>query len=271
LLVQGTVQLASPADQAARAITSRETSTFLFACGALLLVVHGVDASMGGGPNWPALGTRCAWAAILWVEAWLLRRQSHRAILARAAGVIFGSVVCHLTLMAQTGGSASPLLPFVLVLNILLPVMGFEFIWVGLSGSVLLLSGAVGILLLDNASREQLIRFIKPGGIALVCGAIIARALRQSRRLEETRLQALTESLRTNDALVTELRAALAQAKTLSGLLPICAWCRRVRNDAGYWLQLEAYITAHSDARFSHGLCQECMDEHFPEDPEAPK
>jgi YesN/AraC family two-component response regulator len=59
--------------------------------------------------------------------------------------------------------------------------------------------------------------------------------------------------------LVRELRAALEKVKTLSGLLPICACCKKIRNDDGYWDQLEFYIQQHSEAEFSHGLCPDCL------------
>jgi hypothetical protein len=55
-----------------------------------------------------------------------------------------------------------------------------------------------------------------------------------------------------------DLNQALKQVKTLSGLLPICAWCKRIRNDKGYWQQIEEYVKTHSDVQFSHGLCKEC-------------
>jgi hypothetical protein len=48
-------------------------------------------------------------------------------------------------------------------------------------------------------------------------------------------------------------------------MLPLCAWCRRVRSDAGYWEQIEAYISSHSDATFTHGMCQDCERVHFPD------
>lgn len=51
---------------------------------------------------------------------------------------------------------------------------------------------------------------------------------------------------------------ALADVKILRGLLPICAWCKRVRDDAGSWAQIEAYVARHSEASFSHGICPEC-------------
>jgi hypothetical protein len=55
-----------------------------------------------------------------------------------------------------------------------------------------------------------------------------------------------------------DLQEALNQVKTLSGLLPICAWCKRIRNDEGYWQQIDEYVKTHSDVKFSHGLCKDC-------------
>lgn len=55
-----------------------------------------------------------------------------------------------------------------------------------------------------------------------------------------------------------ELETSLAEIKTLSGLLPICSSCKKIRDDKGYWGQLESYITKHSEAQFSHGICPEC-------------
>ena len=60
------------------------------------------------------------------------------------------------------------------------------------------------------------------------------------------------------ERLICELQAALAQVRTLRGLIPICAWCKKIRNDYGYWEQLEAYLKNHSAADFTHGMCPEC-------------
>ena len=65
--------------------------------------------------------------------------------------------------------------------------------------------------------------------------------------------------------LIRNLRRALAEVKTLSGLLPICSHCKKVRDDQGYWQQIDAFITEHSDLFFSHGLCPECLTRHYPE------
>ncbi len=62
------------------------------------------------------------------------------------------------------------------------------------------------------------------------------------------------------EKLIQELQKALEDIKTLSGLLPICAKCKKIRDDKGYWNSLEEYIEKHSDASFSHGLCSECSD-----------
>lgn len=67
------------------------------------------------------------------------------------------------------------------------------------------------------------------------------------------------------DKLVQELQAALGKVKTLSGLLPICASCKKIRDDQGYWNQIEVYIRDHSEAEFTHGLCPECARKHYPE------
>jgi CheY-like chemotaxis protein len=61
---------------------------------------------------------------------------------------------------------------------------------------------------------------------------------------------------------VAALEEALAGVKTLQGLLPICAWCKKIRNDGKYWQQVESYIAEHTDARFSHSICPDCREKH---------
>jgi PAS domain S-box-containing protein len=63
---------------------------------------------------------------------------------------------------------------------------------------------------------------------------------------------------RERERLIEELRVALSEVKTLRGLLPICASCKKIRDDRGHWEQLERYVDEHSEATFSHGLCPEC-------------
>jgi hypothetical protein len=72
----------------------------------------------------------------------------------------------------------------------------------------------------------------------------------------------LTERKRAEDErekLIIEVQNALAKVRTLSGLLPICSSCKKIRDDKGYWNQLETYILEHSEAEFTHGFCPDCM------------
>ncbi len=64
---------------------------------------------------------------------------------------------------------------------------------------------------------------------------------------------------------VEELKVTLSEVKTLSGLLPICASCKKIRDDKGYWKKLEAYIGEHSEVDFTHGICPECLKKLYPE------
>jgi PAS domain S-box-containing protein len=67
------------------------------------------------------------------------------------------------------------------------------------------------------------------------------------------------------DALIERLQQSLAKVRQLSGLLPICASCKKIRDDKGYWNQIEAYIRDHSEAEFSHGICPECTAKLYPQ------
>ena len=62
------------------------------------------------------------------------------------------------------------------------------------------------------------------------------------------------------ERLIAELKEAMAQVKTLSGMIPICGWCKSVRNDKGYWSSVEQYVRTHTDATFSHGMCPACAE-----------
>ncbi len=61
----------------------------------------------------------------------------------------------------------------------------------------------------------------------------------------------------------SKLQEAFAEVRTLQGFLPICAHCKKIRNDQGYWQQIESYIRQHSAAEFSHGICPDCLREHY--------
>jgi hypothetical protein len=79
------------------------------------------------------------------------------------------------------------------------------------------------------------------------------RILRQKRTEEE------------REKLIRELKEALAKVKQLSGMLPICASCKKIRDDKGYWSGVETYISKHTDTVFSHGICPECEKKEYEE------
>lgn len=90
-----------------------------------------------------------------------------------------------------------------------------------------------------------------------VTGSLLVRAILyaiERKKMEVERKQ-----------LVQQLQAALAQVKQLSGLLPICASCKKIRDDKGSWHQIETYIHSHSEAEFSHGICEECARKLYPD------
>ena len=108
----------------------------------------------------------------------------------------------------------------------------------------------VGIIGLANKPSD----FTKEDSeLAGVFGDLAAIALLNSRYLET--LTSQKESL----------ERALAQVKTLSGLLPICSHCKNIRDDAGFWKRVDSYIAENSDATFTHGICPECLDKYFPQ------
>ena len=76
-------------------------------------------------------------------------------------------------------------------------------------------------------------------------------------------VEALRQRVVEQERLIYELRAALAGVKKLSGLLPICSCCKKIRNEDGEWEQMELYIREHSEADFSHGLCPECGEKTY--------
>lgn len=87
----------------------------------------------------------------------------------------------------------------------------------------------------------------------LVGGVRVARDISQRKK-----------ALREKDKLIGELQEALAQVKTLKGFIPICANCKKIRDDEGFWKSVEKYISEHSEARFSHGICPDCASILYP-------
>nr|NJM00943.1 GAF domain-containing protein [Desulfobacula sp.] len=115
----------------------------------------------------------------------------------------------------------------------------------------------VGIMGLANKSTDFTENDAR---IAGGFGELAAIALQNSRNLD---LRDMAE--KRNADLIRELRQALANVKQLSGLLPICSHCKKIRDDKGYWNQIEDYIDQHSEASFSHGICRDCAKKYYPD------
>ena len=73
------------------------------------------------------------------------------------------------------------------------------------------------------------------------------------------------------EKVITDLKQALEKVKTLSGLIPICSHCKKIRDDSGYWQKVEEYLSQHSDMDFSHSICPECLQKHYPKQYEKMK
>jgi hypothetical protein len=92
---------------------------------------------------------------------------------------------------------------------------------------------------------------------ASIALAMIAAGAGLFLRITEPLLRKLHET-------VAQLEKALRDVKTLRGIVPICSYCKKIRNDKGYWDQVEVYVMEHTEADFTHGICPACIDGHFP-------
>lgn len=137
----------------------------------------------------------------------------------------------------------------------------------GAMGGILLIAGiSVSVSLMVTAAatylyhrEEHLVYALK---VATICPLLVAVPvsyvyIRLLQKLDK-RERALVES---NE----KLQSALSEVKELSGMLPICASCKKIRDDKGYWNQIESYIRDHTRAEFSHGICPDCAKELYSE------
>ena len=102
----------------------------------------------------------------------------------------------------------------------------------------------------------------------LLTQANLERAILNALEKHQLRREA-EQHRRQLEATVEELRTALEHVKRLQGLLPICMHCKRIRNDQNAWEVIEVYIRDHSEASFSHGICEECLEKYYPEHSES--
>jgi len=112
------------------------------------------------------------------------------------------------------------------------------------------------ILLTARGNRENIVEGLQAGANDYVTKPFFPEELR-------ARIQVGEETVRLQSSLadrVRELEDALSHVKQLQGLLPICSYCKKVRDDQNYWHQVESYVSEHSEAQFSHSICPECYE-----------
>ena len=112
------------------------------------------------------------------------------------------------------------------------------------------------VLLTSRGNKEDVVKGLDAGADDYVTKPFDPEELR-------ARVQVGCRMVELQSALadrVTELETALARVNQLHGLLPICCYCKKIRDDQNYWHRVESYITVHSDVRFSHGICPDCTE-----------
>ena len=156
----------------------------------------------------------------------------------------------------------------------LIPLTGKMTAWFLVAAAIALMTGrrfeSLVKLLSAGPSPEPGLLFEIVGlviSILMLAGIALIRPLfaelaasRDELRTMNDRLSALSDEQK---GLIAELQHALANVKTLKGLLPICASCKKVRDDKGYWQQVEVYVRERTEAEFSHGLCPDCEQEYY--------
>lgn len=161
---------------------------------------------------------------------------------------------------------------------LLLPFVIFFAVRFGVSGAALAAASVALLIMVLTKQGYNLFGSLTPRGTVVLAQEFIfitsllalgPAALMSQLRASQTEIIALNSGLEARvRERTSELESALAQVKRLQGLLPVCAWCKKVREDEHYWLSVEEYIVRHTDARFSHGICPECSARVLREDAE---
>ncbi|MGB8353899.1 MAG: ABC transporter substrate-binding protein [Chthoniobacteraceae bacterium] len=133
--------------------------------------------------------------------------------------------------------------------------------------------GMLQLLELRGTVNDYEVLMLRAGGETFWAYLSASKILFEGRPAIFTTFNDITVRIKTEaerDRLIEELQAAAMEIETLSGILPICAGCKQIRDDQGFWNQVEHYIETHSKVRFSHGFCPDCVPKYFPELAEAP-
>jgi DNA-binding NtrC family response regulator len=133
------------------------------------------------------------------------------------------------------------------------------------------------VILTGHGSEEIAVQAMKLGAMDYIVKddsqgylKLLGVTLRQAIELHEARL-ASKKMIAEQAKLLSELQMALANVKRLSGLVPICSSCKKIRDDKGYWNQLEAYLQENLQLNFTHGICPDCVAKLYPQKNSRPK
>jgi len=128
------------------------------------------------------------------------------------------------------------------------------FLGIPIKGSSGKVVGVMGVANRPNGYNHELVDFLDP--FVSSYGILIEKSQsdKHKKELEEER-----------KSLIKEMEKSLSEIKTLRGILPICSFCKKIRNDKGYWEQVDIYINKYSEADISHSICPECMKKNYPE------
>jgi hypothetical protein len=130
---------------------------------------------------------------------------------------------------------------------------------------------AFGITLMTFRRIQSLVLLLSSGYVKQselvfeIIGLIISISLFAGIYLIKPLFLSMVRAEEEREKLIAELKDALASIKTLKGMLPICASCKKIRDDKGYWSQIEAYVHEHSEAEFTHAICPECARRLYPD------
>lgn len=178
------------------------------------------------------------------------------------SGRIAEAVFCFLGVALATEGVYGEWLPIAITAPaVILPFLLWAAFRLGPQGTSLaiLLVAFIGVwhvsrgrgpyASLDAMPEAQVMRAQSTAALISVCVLILAALLKERTQAERARI-----------ALIAELEKALDEIKTLRGLIPLCSWCKNIRDDQGFWQRLEDYLCVHTEAEFTHGICPVCFE-----------
>jgi len=242
-------------------LSDRQRKRFLYIlCAVIIVAAFTILTAINTTENnYQEIPINLAVIAVMIVSLAALRRWAADQTIYR---VSHGLIILNLFYSVSLGAGKETVLFWALIA----PLLFFFFFGKreGLVWTIFFFFGLIVILFLPGWLDGHIYSWVTISRffITLTIIAIVGFGLESSR----TRFSRLLSEK--NQALLIEkqqLEKALKDIKALSGLLPICSNCKKIRNDDGYWEQVEVYVRDHSEAEFSHGICPECVKELYPE------